>query len=175
MDNPLLPAPGCAGDAPRPVAAARPGALFALDPNHKLTQYTRAVWTEAQGLPQDYIHAITQTLDGYLWLGTDEGLTRFDGYDFITFSKEMGALPSNTVTTLASGADGTLWTGTANGLSRYRNQRFTVFNTNDGLPNRSVISLCQDHNGTLWIATGGNLSSYGGGKFTNYPIGAWRR
>ena len=52
----------------------------ALDPHKTLTQYSRMVWTQGEGLPQDTIRAITQTPDGYLWLGTDEGLARFDGY-----------------------------------------------------------------------------------------------
>ena len=135
-----------------------------------LTQYERAVWTQAQGLPQDFVQAIAQTSDGYLWLGTDEGLTRFDGYDFVTFTKEMGALPTNTVTTLAAGADDTLWIGTPNGLSRYHNQRFTVFTVSNGLPDNSVMSICEDHNGTVWIALGNNLASFANGIFTNYPI-----
>src|SRR6185295_1850381 len=58
--------------------------MFGLNPGKSLTQYTRNVWTQAQGLPQDTIQAITQTSDGYLWLGTDEGLARFDGYEFVT-------------------------------------------------------------------------------------------
>src|SRR5271170_7731713 len=94
-------------------------ALLALDPHKALTQYTRAVWTQAEGLPQDTIRAITQTSDGYLWVGTDEGLARFDGYDFVTFTKDDGSLPSTTITALAAGKDGTLWIGTPNGLSRY--------------------------------------------------------
>ena len=53
----------------------------ALDPHKTLTQYSRKVWTQEHGLPQDTIRAITQTADGYLWLGTDEGLARFDGYE----------------------------------------------------------------------------------------------
>src|SRR5450432_3126386 len=87
-------------------------ALFALDPHRTVTQYTRAVWTEAQGLPQDYIRAITQSTDGYLWLGTNEGLTRFDGYEFVTFSKAGGQLPSNSITALVAGNSGSLWIGT---------------------------------------------------------------
>ncbi len=78
--------------------------LFALDPQKALTQYTRAVWTQAQGLPQDSIRFITQTSDGRLWLGTDEGLASFDGYDFVTYTKDSGALPSNSITALAAGA-----------------------------------------------------------------------
>src|ERR1700686_4688410 len=79
-------------------AALVPTSLFALNPRKSLTQYTRTVWTQAQGLPQDTIRAITQTPDGYLWLGTDEGLARFDGYDFVTFTKDNGSLPSNSIT-----------------------------------------------------------------------------
>src|SRR4051812_16059758 len=69
----------------------------ALDPERALTQYSRTVWTQASGLPQDTIRAIAQTADGYLWLGTNEGLARFDGYDFVSFTKESGALASNAV------------------------------------------------------------------------------
>ncbi|HEX8871680.1 MAG TPA: two-component regulator propeller domain-containing protein, partial [Candidatus Acidoferrum sp.] len=50
---------------------------FGLDPRKALTQYSRTVWTQEHGLPQDTIRAVTQTTDGYLWLGTDEGLARF--------------------------------------------------------------------------------------------------
>src|SRR3984885_4309138 len=87
-------------------------ALLALNPHKALTQYSRGVWTQAQGLPQDTIRAITQTTDGYLWLGSDEGLRSFDGYDFITFTKADSSLPNNSVTTLAPGTNGTLWIGT---------------------------------------------------------------
>jgi len=61
-------------------------------------------WTQEQGLPQDTIRAIAQTADGYLWLGTDEGLARFDGYEFVIFSKDNGDLPSNSITALSAGA-----------------------------------------------------------------------
>src|SRR6266498_3530778 len=82
---------------------------YALDARKALTQYSRTVWTQQQGLPQDTIRAITQTADGYLWLGTDEGLARFDGYEFVVFNKDKGGLPGNSVTALAAAADGTLW------------------------------------------------------------------
>src|SRR6266404_6084640 len=47
---------------------------FGLDPRKGLTQYTQTAWTQRNGLPQDAVGAIAQTVDGYLWLGTDEGL-----------------------------------------------------------------------------------------------------
>ena len=96
---------------------SRPG--LALDPHKGLTQYSRTVWTQEHGLPQDTIRAIGQTADGYLWLGTDEGLARFDGYDFVVFNKDRGELPSNSITALAADRDGSLWIGTSSGLTHY--------------------------------------------------------
>src|SRR5579872_2535423 len=87
---------------------------YALSPGKALTQYSVTVWSQQQGLPQDTIRAITQTSDGFLWLGTDEGLARFDGYEFVAFGKDQGGLPSNSVNVLAAGPDGALWIGTPN-------------------------------------------------------------
>ena len=156
------------------LASGVPG--WALDPHKALTQYSRTVWTEAQGLPQDTIRAITQTADGNLWLGTDEGLARFDGYDFVTFTKDTrdpilkgaGQLPSNSITALAAAKDGSLWIGTQNGLTRYQNRRFTTFTTKEGLPDNSIVSLYEDHSGSVWIAAGIYLSRFENGKFVNY-------
>ena len=91
--------------------------LAALNPAKSLTQYTRTVWTQEHGLPQDTIRAIAQTTDGNLWLGTDEGLARFDGYEFAVFNKDNGDLPSNSIAALAAAPDGGLWIGTSNGLT----------------------------------------------------------
>src|SRR5947208_15743427 len=103
----------------------------ALDPSKSLTQYARTAWTEEHGLPQDTIRAITQTSDGYLWLGTDEGLARFDGYEFVTFSRDHGDLPSNSIVALAAGLDGSLWIGTRSGLTRYRDRAFHTYTSKD--------------------------------------------
>src|ERR1035441_2832983 len=83
----------------------------ALDPHKTLTQYSRHVWGQQDGLPQDTVKAITQTPDGYLWLGTDEGLARFDGFEFTIFSRPASDLPANSINALASSPDGSLWIG----------------------------------------------------------------
>ncbi len=144
---------------------------WALDPHRSLTQYSRTVWTQADGLPQDTIKAITQTADGYLWLGTDEGLARFDGYEFTTFDKSDGDLPSNSITALAATADGALWVGTVSGLTEYRDKRFRTFTTRDGLPDDGITGLYADHEGALWIVAGAGLSHLENGRFTNYAPG----
>ena len=68
-------------------------AAFALDTGDAATRYSRTIWKQKDGLPQDTIKKIVQTADGYLWLGTEEGLARFDGYDFTVFNKDNGDLP----------------------------------------------------------------------------------
>jgi signal transduction histidine kinase/ligand-binding sensor domain-containing protein len=144
---------------------------FALDPLKSLTQYTRTVWTQQQGLPQDTIRAIAQTSDGYLWLGTDDGLARFDGYEFAVFNKANASLPSNSVTALAAAPDGSLWIGTADGLARYASKRFQVFTRREGLADNAISSLYIDRTGALWIVDGVNLSRFLNGTFTNYEPG----
>jgi signal transduction histidine kinase/ligand-binding sensor domain-containing protein len=144
-------------------------ALWALDPHKTLTQFTRTVWTQADGLPQDTIRRIAQTTDGYLWLGTEEGLARFDGYDFTVFTKGNSPLPSNTITYLSSGHDGTLWVGTSAGLARYRDGAFTVFTVKDGLPDNVISSVFEDHTGAIWIAAGIHLCRMDGNKITTFP------
>jgi len=147
-------------------------AAWALDPHKSLTQYSHKVWTQQDGLPQDTIRTVTQTSDGYLWIGTDEGLARFDGYEFTTFDKPHGDLPSNSITALAAAADGSLWIGTPNGLTVYRDHRFHTYTTRDGLPDNSITSLTIDHTGALWIVAGISLSRFESGRFTNLAPGA---
>jgi len=150
------------------------GDAGALSPRKSLTQYSRTTWTQEHGLPQDTIRAIAQTRDGYLWLGTDEGLVSFDGYDFRLYDKSHGELPSNSITALAAGPDGVLWIGTSSGLARYSpsaRDPFRTFTVKDGLPDNSINQLYADHAGTLWIVAGISLSRYQDGRFTNFAPG----
>lgn len=145
-----------------------PVPALALDPSKTLTQYSTAVWTQQQGLPQDAIRAIAQTADGYLWLGTDEGLARFDGYDFVVFRKGSSGLISNSITSLAAGADRSLWIGTPQGLVSYRDGAFRVYGKRDGIAADGIQSLLLDHAGNLWIVAGGSLTRFDGTKFVSF-------
>ena len=84
-------------------------AAFALDSQKAITQFVHTAWTEKDGAPAD-IEAITQTKDGYLWLGTLTGLFSFDGIRFAHFEPRAGEhLPAKTIRSLLATRDGSLW------------------------------------------------------------------
>jgi signal transduction histidine kinase/ligand-binding sensor domain-containing protein len=83
-----------------------------------------STWTTEQGLPQEFITAITQTPDGFLWIGTYGGLTRFDGLHFHTFVHDAPAALHGNISSLAVDKNGALWIGTSTGLFLYRNHLF---------------------------------------------------
>lgn len=123
----------------------------ALDPSRSMTQYRLDVWTREQGLPQNTVESIAQTPDGYLWVGTQQGLARFDGVLFTVFrARDTEGLPDDMISTLLADRQGTLWIGTDKGLSSRRDGRFTAYpdeQTRDG-----VGALFEDREGTIWVA-----------------------
>ena len=152
------------------LIASLPG--YALDPRKSLTQYSRSSWTQSQGLPQNGIRAMAQTTDGYLWIGTREGIARFDGYQFTAFNREHGDLPSNTIYALAAAPKGGLWIGTPEGLTEYRNGRFHNFTKKDGLPDNLILFLHASRTGALWIVGEATICRFESGKFTTWRVGA---
>ena len=136
--------------------------LPSLDPGKALHQYVHEVWDQEDGLPPNAIRAITQTRDGYLWLGTQGALLRFDGVRFTVFDRRnVPALNPSLVRCLLESRDGTLWIGTDDGgLVRYRDGVFEALTTTDGLPNNWVEALYEDREGRLWIGTGNGLARF---------------
>ncbi len=142
-------------------------ALASLNPELSLDRYIHETWQTDSGLPQSSVIAIAQTNDGYIWLGTEVGLVRFDGVQFTVFDKRnTAAIRSNQIQSLLVDHQGTLWIGTTGGgLSRLSNGEFSAVNMHGSLPNDSTLSLYEDERGTLWIGTdGGGLVSLAGQK-----------
>ena len=76
----------------------------ALDPDRPFRHYAHSVWQNDSGLPQNSVLAMAQTPDGFLWLGTEEGLARFDGLQFKVFdTRNTPALGSNEISAIAIG------------------------------------------------------------------------
>ncbi|WP_321474825.1 two-component regulator propeller domain-containing protein [uncultured Paludibaculum sp.] len=142
--------------------------LFGLNPQRRMSQYAHRQWTQAEGLPQDTVRALAQSRDGYLWIGTEEGLARFDGMEFTIFTRDADQLPNNLVTSLWAARDGSVWIGTAGGLARYHAGRFTIFSAKDGVPSAFITSIHEDSRGTVWVAAGLSLCRYRDGRFTAF-------
>jgi signal transduction histidine kinase/ligand-binding sensor domain-containing protein len=142
-------------------------AWASLDPDKPIRQYIHAGWQTAQGLPQNSVLAIAQTPDGYLWLGTEEGVARFDGIRFTVFDKHTPGLKTNAVQVLLVDHNGNLWMGSSGaGLACYTKGKFTTYSSNNGLSHNSIRALYEDEQGALWIGTdGGGLIRFHKGKF----------
>lgn len=122
--------------------------------------------TSAQGLADIDINAIIQDKEGYIWIGSGEGLTKYNGYSCKVYkhsNDDKHSLSDNEVYALCIDDKGFLWIGTRNGLNRYDavNDRFDNYfhNASDSnsLASNEVFALCKDRKGNIWIGT------YGGG------------
>jgi ligand-binding sensor domain-containing protein len=136
------------------------GTLFAqADPTPSLEQLVRDKWSIKDGLPDGTIQAITQTKDGYLWIGTKRGLTRFDGQRFFLYDMDnTPALPANDIRSLSTSPDGTLYIATIGGVVRFSNRQFEILsNWREGSPRtlRYVYSSACDSSGRLLIGVSG--------------------
>lgn len=143
--------------------------VLALDSSRELSQLSHEVWLTENGLPQNSVHAIAQTTDGYIWIGTEEGLARFDGVKFTVFDKQnTPELKSNYIRTLLADRQGALWIGTAQGLVRLLNGKFTLFTSNEGLPSETIQAVYEDRKGNLWVATATGLALFKSGGLTTF-------
>ncbi|HEY6769597.1 MAG TPA: two-component regulator propeller domain-containing protein, partial [Candidatus Sulfotelmatobacter sp.] len=121
----------------------------ALDTSRQITQYGHTAWRVEDGVFAGSPNVIAQTTDGYLWIGTQAGLTRFDGVRFVSWRPPEGKeLPSSRINSLLGARDGSLWIGTAMGLARWRNGQLTNYRN----PAGSIMAILEDRAGAIWIA-----------------------
>jgi signal transduction histidine kinase/ligand-binding sensor domain-containing protein len=149
--------------------------LFAIDPHQSLAQLYHSSWGAKQGVSGDVI-ALAQTTDGYLWVGTTDGLLRFDGISFEQFRPENGSLLATSVSTLMAVPDGGLWVGfDRGGASFIKNGQVTNYSNSEGFPVSSVRCFARDQSGTIWAAAVGGFARLEGQRWKmsyrewNYP------
>ncbi|HEY6146931.1 MAG TPA: two-component regulator propeller domain-containing protein, partial [Thermoanaerobaculia bacterium] len=112
------------------------------------------VWDSDSGLPQNSVETILQTSDGYLWLGTQEGLVRSDGVNFTVFdTRNTPAMRDDWVQALCQTRDGVLWIGTLRGLVYRRDGEFRAWDREGPLGRATVQSLYEDRDGSLWVGS----------------------
>jgi signal transduction histidine kinase/ligand-binding sensor domain-containing protein len=126
---------------------------FGLNPALDVSQYAHTAWKLRDGFSQGVIETISQTPDGYLWLGTEFGLIRFDGVRTVAWQPPPDRhLPSDHITKLLSARDGTLWIGTLKGLTSWKNGKLTEYGD---LAGSLILALIEDRQGTIWAGTAG--------------------
>jgi ligand-binding sensor domain-containing protein/signal transduction histidine kinase len=137
---------------------------LALEPTAPLANFGRQGWATENGLPQNTVQALAQTQDGFLWLGTEVGLVRFDGSGFAVFDQHSRpALPGNDVQCLLAAKDGSLWVGTSDGLARMKEGVVTTYTTANGLPDNKILFLIED-GGSISVATASGFAKVEGDR-----------
>lgn len=133
---------------------------FAILGQNSLVKVTHLSLEE--GLSQSNVRCILQDKTGFLWIGTQDGLNRYDGYSFRVFKNipnDSNSLSDNMITCLLEDKKGFLWIGTLDGLNKYdpRTGKFTHYFSKKGeapqLHGKSILSLAEDSSGNIWIGT----------------------
>jgi signal transduction histidine kinase/ligand-binding sensor domain-containing protein len=122
--------------------------VWAVDPNRHISQYRHTAWRVQDGIFSGTPNAITQTQDGYLWIGTTSGLLHFDGVRFVPATTADGQpLPEVRINALLSARDGSLWIATPVGLSQLKDGAWLNYSNAPV----GISKVIQDHEGTIWI------------------------
>ncbi|HKE25945.1 MAG TPA: two-component regulator propeller domain-containing protein, partial [Bryobacteraceae bacterium] len=122
---------------------------LALNPSLDVSQYAHTAWKFRDGFTKGTIVSIAQTPDGYLWLGTEFGLLRFDGVRSVPWQPPASQhLPSTYIRRLLVARDGTLWIGTWKGLASWKDGKLTQY---PELAGQIISALLEDREGTVWV------------------------
>ena len=136
-----------------------------------INRYARS-WTSEDGLRGSQVWTLLQDRAGYLWLGTNEGLVRFDGVDFLVW-REFGGqpLPGGSVRALSLARDGAMWIGfgATGSVSRVHDGELRNYSNDDGLPGSNVLAVLEDRSGTAWAGSLVGLFRLSGDRWERVP------
>ena len=166
----LMPLAALALDVAKP-AVDKPAAESTPAIDKPVSAFFRETWTTRDGLPHNQVNAIAQTPDGYLWLGTWEGLVRYNGLEFHVFDRRnTPALQDNGIRAIRVASDGALVLSTSRGgVTLRRGNRWRTLTTVDGLAQDEVMDALEDRKGRLWVATeSAGITRIDGGKVRQF-------
>jgi ligand-binding sensor domain-containing protein/signal transduction histidine kinase len=134
------------------IAVCLTACAFATDPNRLPSQYVHTIWGPEKGFPGGSISSIAQTSDGYLWIGTERGLVRFDGLSFRKFEQATPtALPLGPVKRLLADGQGNLWILLENTkLLRYHDE---IFELSRGEAENGITAICRSTTGAVLVSS----------------------
>ncbi len=148
------------------------GHAWALDPQKLITQFVHRKWGAADGIGP--VNSIAQTPDGYLWLGSSNGLFRYDGKTIKRWEPLAGdPAPPISLAKLLVAHDGSLWCAAYNSVCRLRDGHLQIYGPREALLDDHVVSLFEDHEGAIWVGTTAGLSRFEHGHWekTNSAVG----
>lgn len=149
------------------VALCAPAApVAALDPGKRITQYVHGAWSVEDGLPSSSITAMVQGEDDSLWIGTNNGLVRFDGLRFTVYNRRSApALPSASIAALVQVPGGELFVATlGGGVVRHREGRFESLGDAPELAEARIVTMIRAPDGDLWAGGYGGLLRFRDGR-----------
>lgn len=131
-------------------------------------------YTTTDGLISDNVNCIDIDANNNIWMGTQMGISKFDGTTWTSYNQSSHpGLVNNNVTAIFVASNGDVWAGTDYGVSVLSGGAFTTYTTTNGLGNNRINDIAQDMNGNIWIGDFSGLSKYNNnGTFTAYGTGA---
>jgi signal transduction histidine kinase/ligand-binding sensor domain-containing protein len=148
-----------------------PGANSAArDPARPIKQMRHATWNETSGI-SGIVNALSQSTDGFLWVGSTTGLYRFDGLKFEPFFPPTSDHPLLDARTLLATRDGGLWVGHRNGVAFLKQDGATFYTEREGLPYGRVHALVQTQDGAIWAAAAGGLARFFDSHWEKIQVG----
>jgi len=145
------------------LLACIPGLVWAAEPGGILRDFAVRTWNKADGLPDDSVTTLLQTRDGYLWIGTGNGIARFDGVHFtqVPLTRDSGQTIS--ISALCEDNSGRLWIGSqAQGLFSWQAGLVRHYGRAEGLLDETITGLAVDSEGRLWVGTHQGLNRWDG-------------
>jgi signal transduction histidine kinase/ligand-binding sensor domain-containing protein len=137
------------------------------DPNNLGSQS----WSTENGLPQNSVHQVFQSTDGYIWIATEGGVARFNGIDFKIFNPESTSeITSDDVCCFAQSRTGPLWIATSDGLLQYSAGTFRRYSIADGLTTNRITNLAVADDGALLLLTTEGIVSFNGTRFSTLSL-----